>query len=143
MKYEFIKQNHTEFAVSICCDVLSVSRSGYYAWLKWKPGKRAAANVRLDAEIVALYEEHKHRAGSPRLTKELNGKGEHCSENRVARRMNTLGLRALAKRKFKVTTDSEHTKPVFENVLQREFTTTAVNQKWCGDITYIPTAEVY
>ena len=48
---------------------------------------------------------------------------------------------AVANRKFKVTTDSEHTKQVFENILNRDFSTTTINQKWCGDITYIHTAE--
>lgn len=55
--------------------------------------------------------------------------------------MKALCLRALAKRKFKVTTDSEHNKPIYENVLNRDFTTTATNQKWAGDITYINTQE--
>ena len=59
----------------------------------------------------------------------------------MARRMKALCLRALAKRKFKVTTDSEHNKPIYENVLNRDFTTTATNQKWAGDITYINTQE--
>ena len=71
----------------------------------------------------------------------MNASGERCSENRVARRMKALCLRALAKRKFKVTTDSEHNKPIYENVLNRDFTTTATNQKWAGDITYINTQE--
>ena len=52
-----------------------------------------------------------------------------------------MDLKAIAKKKFRVTTDSEHTKPVYTNVINRNFDTTSINQKWCGDITYIPTNE--
>jgi len=141
MKYAFIKSDLGSYPVVVCCDVLSVSRSGYYAWRKDKPNHYALANERLDAKIMELYNAHEHRAGSPRLTRELNALGYPCSENRVARRMKALGIRALAKRKFKVTTDSEHNKPIYENVLNRDFSTTTINQKWAGDITYIPTVE--
>jgi len=141
MKYAFIKSDLEAFPVAVCCDVLSVSRSGYYAWRNSKPSHYAISNEQLDAKIIELYNEHEQRAGSPRLTRELNALGYKCSENRVARRMKELGLRALAKKKFKVTTDSEHSKPIYENVLNQDFTTTAINQKWAGDITYIPTAE--
>lgn len=55
--------------------------------------------------------------------------------------MKFMNLRAIAKKKFKVTTDSEHSKPIYKNVLNRDFGTTSVNQKWCGDITYIRTDE--
>lgn len=64
-----------------------------------------------------------------------------CSRNRVARRIEILGLKAIAKRKFKVTTDSEHNKPIYDNVLNRDFNTTAINQKWCSDINYVKTNE--
>lgn len=141
MKYAFIKSDLEEFPVAISCDVLAVSRSGYYAWCNSRPSQYVLSNERLDAKITALYNEHEQRAGSPRLTRELNALGYPCSENRVARRMKKLGLRALAKKKFKVTTDSAHNKPIYENVLNRDFGTTAINQKYCGDITYIPTAE--
>lgn len=141
MKYAFIKDNHKVFSVHLCCELFKVSRSGYYSWLSRKSSQRELNNQRLDTKIKVLYNEHKQRAGSPRLTIDLNASGERCSENRVARRMKALGLRALAKRKFKVTTDSEHNKPIYENVLNRDFTTTATNQKWAGDITYINTQE--
>jgi len=53
--------------------------------------------------------------------------------------MNKMNLQAIAKKKFKVTTDSEHTKPIYENVLNRDFVTTKINQKWVGDISYFET----
>jgi transposase InsO family protein len=123
------------------CPLFSVSRSGYYAWLHYIPSNRFLANKKLDEEIVSVFIDNKSRYGSPRITKELNKKGMDCTYKRVAKRMQIMNLKALAKRKFKVTTDSAHTKPVYENILNRDFTTTAVNQKWAGDITYIATEQ--
>lgn len=141
MKYAFIKENQSNLPVRLCCELFGVSRSGYYGWLNRKPSQRELNNHRLDQKIQYWHAEHQQRAGSPRITIDLNDEGETCSENRVARRMKVLGLRALAKRKHKVTTDSEHNKPLYENVLNRDFSTTALNQKWAGDITYIHTQE--
>ena len=141
MKYAFINTIYQKFSVQLCCELFNVSRSGYYAWLKRKPSGRELANHRLDTKIKALFAAHNQRAGSPRITLDLQEDGEPCSVNRVARRMKALGLRALAKRKFKVTTDSEHNKPIYDNILNRDFATTAMNQKWASDITYIHTQE--
>ncbi len=106
-----------------------------------KPGKRELSNQALDTTIKSIFAAHKMRYGSPRITKALNALDNRCSPNRVARRMKFMNLRAIAKKKFKVTTDSEHSKPIYKNVLNRDFSTTSVNQKWCGDITYIRTGE--
>ncbi len=88
--------------------MLCIERSGYYAFLKRKPGKRHLANQLLDKKIIPLFEKHYHRYGAPRLTDELKDQGETCSKNRVARRLKQLKLRAKAKKKFKATTDSRH-----------------------------------
>lgn len=84
---------------------------------------------------------NKQRYGVPRITRALNAQSIQCSHTRIERRMKFMGLKAIAKRKFKVTTDSTHNKPVFKNILNRDFTTTAINQKWMGDITYVATDE--
>ena len=123
------------------CKLFSVSRSGYYDWLKHIPSKRDIENKKIDKEISIIFHDNKSRYGSPRITKELNKHGIHCNNKKVAKRMNILNLQALAKRKFKVTTDSGYTKPIFDNILNRDFNTTNINQKWAGDITYIPTRE--
>lgn len=141
MKYEFIANHQGQFIINICCDVLQVSRSGYYDWRKRKPSNQELSNRNLDRRIRELFTQQKQRAGSPRITKDLKAEGFSCSENRVARRMKHLTLRALAKRKYKVTTDSDHDKPLYDNVLNRDFTTTTINQKWAQDITYIHTQE--
>jgi putative transposase len=118
-----------------------IERSGYYAWLKRKPGKQSIANEVLDKKIISIFNSHSSRYGYPRVTDELHDQEEKCSKNRVARRMRYLGLRAKGKKKFKVTTDSNHNLPVAPNLLNRDFSTAAPNQKWVGDITYIWTDE--
>lgn len=123
------------------CKTLRVSRSGYYDWLHHKPSQREIANIRLDHNIKSIFMEHKMRYGAPRITKALKELGQDCSDNRVARRMQAMNLKAVAKRKYKVTTDSQHTKPIYANVLNRDFGTTAINQKWCSDISYVKTDE--
>lgn len=121
--------------------MLSIERSGYYAWLKRKPGKRAISNEVLDKKIINIFKAHQSRYGAQRITDELHDHGETCSKNRVAKRLKHLGLRAKAKKKFKVTTDSKHNLPVAPNLLNRDFTATAPNQKWVGDISYVWTDE--
>lgn len=121
--------------------MFSIERSGYYAWLKRKPGKRVLSNQSLDKKIVAIFQDHRHRYGAQRITDELQENGERCSKNRVAKRMRYLELRANAKKKFKVTTDSKHNFPVAPNLLNRDFIASAPNQKWCGDISYVWTDE--
>lgn len=141
MKYAFIQEHCCEHPVALMCYLFGVSRSGYYAWLHYTPSNRVLENQKLDEEIASVFTDNKSRYGAPRITRELNKKGVDCNHKRVAKRMRIMNLKAVAKRKFKVTTDSEHTKPVFENILNRDFNTTDVNQKWAGDITYISTKE--
>ncbi len=123
------------------CTIFDVSRSGYYDWLNRPASAREIANQRLDLPIKAIYCENKGRYGSPRITRVLKAANERCSHTRVSRRMKAMNLRAVASKKFKVTTDSEHKKPIFTNVLNRDFTTRGINQKWASDITYVHTEE--
>jgi transposase InsO family protein len=141
VKYAFIKDNVAYFNIKRMCDMFSIERSGYYTWLKQKPGQRKLSNKLLDQKIVAVFNTHQGRYGSIRIADELRDQGETCSKNRVARRMKYLGLKAKAKKKFKVTTDSKHNLPVAPNLLNRDFNTTAPNQKWVGDVSYIWTEE--
>jgi putative transposase len=123
------------------CDMLSIERSGYYAWVKRKPSKRNLLNEELDKKIITTFNIHKGRYGVQRITDELRDHGETCGKNRVSKRMKYLGLHAKAKKKFKITTDSKHKLPVAKNLLDRDFSTTAPNQKWVGDISYVWTEE--
>lgn len=89
--------------------------------------KRQQANQQLDRQITSVYNQHKKRYGAPRITRALQAQNEACSHTRVPRRMKTMGLMAVAKKKFKVTTDSDHHLPVYKNILSRDFSVTAIN----------------
>jgi len=141
VKYEFVKEHQAEFTVKLLCDVLGISRSGYYDWLTHTPSKRDLSNQVIDAKIQEVYDANKKRYGAPRITKALKFAGISCSHTRVARRLKHLNLAAVAGKKYRVTTDSNHNNPIFDNVLKRDFIARGINEKWVGDITYIPTKE--
>lgn len=141
VKYAWIKEHTTQWKVRTMCRLLEVSSSGYYDWINHKPSQRDQDNQFLDQTIMEIYKHHKGRYGSIRIWKELLAIGIHCSHNRVKRRLNKLCLKAKTKRKFKVTTDSFHNNPVAPNLLSRNFTASASNQKWVSDITYIWSAK--
>lgn len=141
MKYVFIKEHSNQFSITLMCQLFNVSRSGFYSFITRPLSNRHLANRQLDRQITIIYNQHKKRYGAPRITRALQSQKEVCSHTRVARRMKTLGLVAVAKKKFKVTTDSEHNLPVYKNVLNRNFSTTAINQKYACDITYVRTQE--
>lgn len=136
-----IRQHEQDHGIALMCRVLQVSRSGYYGWRQRKPSSRALANQRLTNDIRRLHQAHKGRIGAPRMTRHLHAQGQCVGKNRVARLMRCSGLRAKAARKYKATTNAKHSLPVAPNLLQQDFTATAPNQKWVGDITYISTDE--
>jgi putative transposase len=93
-------------------------------------------------EIQAIHAEpHKDNYGSPRITEELLAKSIPCCVNTVAKVTNEAGIRAVSKRQWIRTTDSNHDLPVAENVLDRDFTAVKPNVAWVGDITYVRTLE--
>ena len=87
------------------------------------------------------FDRSRQTYGSPRLSDELQDSGVSCSENRVARLMRLSGIRAVGKRKYRVTTNSKHNHPIAENLLNRQFSADKPNAVWLSDITYIWTAE--
>jgi transposase InsO family protein len=144
VKFAFIKQHLAgEFPVDVCCDVLAVSRSGYYAWSRRPPSARAGRRAELAARIAAVHAENRGVYGSPRVCAALRvGGGETACENTVAKLMREHGVRAKTRRKFVPrTTDSAHQQPVAENVLARQFDAARPDEKWAVDITYVPTGE--
>lgn len=121
------------------CRVFEVSRSGYYRWIRRKPGRRQLDNQSLDAQIRQIYVESRGRYGSPKITRELRSRGRRVGKNRVARRMRHAGLRSKVCRKYRVTTNSKHRFPVAPNLLARNFSAEAPNQVWVSDISYLAT----
>ena len=140
MKFQWIRSHTDEFPAQVACRVLGVSRSGYYAWMRRKPSKRRAADAELTAVIREVFTASRETYGSPRVTAVLTRQGVSCGKNRVARLMSESGLVSVRRRKFRpATTDSSHGLPVVENLLNQDFTTAAPNERWVGDITYVPT----
>ena len=141
VRYEFIKMHKNAWPIYLMCDIFRVSSSGFYGWNRRFPSKSNIANDNLDGNIIKIYQRHKGRYGSPMIHRDLLESGEICSRKRIAGRMQKLGLKAVQARKFKVTTDSNHDKPVAPNLLQQDFYAVKSNQKWVADITYIQTNE--
>lgn len=131
-----MQAHESEFKVRLMCRVLAVSASGYYAWRTRTLSKQAQAREVLDMKVRAEFEARKGRAGAPRLARHLKR-----GRRQVAQSLRRQGLRAKAARKFKATTNSKHTLPVADNLLQQNFTAAEPNRVWVGDITYIQTEE--
>ena len=132
--------------VSLMCEVLEVSASGYFSWKlgQDKPGKgpsRFQSDEALMAHMRAIHVEIKGEYGWPRMHKELLARGIRVGKERVRVLMQRHGIKARTKRKFVVTTDSKHHLPVAPDLVQRRFNPEAPNVLWSGDITYIPTDE--
>jgi putative transposase len=109
--------------------------------LKLQPSIRAAANVELDKSIIQIFAGNRGRYGAMRVTAELHAQGKIVGKNRVEKRMRFLELKAIAKRKWKATTDSKHKLPIADNLLNRDFNASGPNKKWVTDITYAWTGE--
>lgn len=141
MRYRFICDHHREFRVRKMCEVLGVSRSGYYSWRDRPESRRSRANRALLPQIRLVHRRSRKTYGSPRMTEELHAQDIPCGENRVAHLMRRHGIRGQGKRKYRVTTNSRHHLPVAPNLLAREFIVDRPDTVWVSDITYIWTSE--
>lgn len=141
MRFRFIREHADRCRVTIMCAALSVSRSGYYAWLRRGVSGRELANRRLLMEIRAVYQASRRVYGYRKVHRALLAKRVHCSRNRVARLMREAGLRSKRRRRYRVTTQSKHRRPLAPNRLARQFTATTPNEKWLTDITYVRTRQ--
>jgi putative transposase len=140
VRYGFIHAEKAQYPVTVLCETLQVSRSGYYTFSRGVAPKRRRDDERLLAEIRRVHERTRRRYGSPRVHRELVAQGERVGRHRVARLMRKNGIVARRKRRFVRTTDSKHTLPVGPNVLDRRFQVSEPNQTWVTDITYVWTA---
>ena len=124
------------------CDLLKVCRSAYYAWLR-KPALSAKEKEdnELTEKIRMIFIEHKCRYGARRIMRTLRNMGYTISKRRVSRLMRAAGLYCKTRRKFKHTTDSNHTLTISPNLLNRDFSPSKPDTAYAGDITYIPTQE--
>jgi transposase InsO family protein len=125
------------------CEVLQVSRSGYYAWKRRPMSVQQTHRTELLSEMHVIHaDRNMHAYGSPRMHQELLNRGYAVCENTVARLMSSEGIASSTTKKFRVTTtDSNHALAVAENILDRDFTAEKPGQKVVSDLTYIATAE--
>lgn len=141
MKYRFIDKYQMRYSVRQQCDVLGVSKSGYYAWQVRRKREKKDTLRALITHIHRIYQKSRRTYGSPRIHAELRAEGVMCNHKRIARLMRLEGIQGRRKHRKVTTTDSKHGFPVAPNLLNREFTAEAPNEKWAADITYIPTRE--
>lgn len=132
--------------ITLMCEVLEVSPSGYFSWQTAGGGpgqapRRSLGDEAVLAYIRAIHEQLRGEYGWPRMHKELLSRGHRVGKERVRQLMQRHGIRARGRRKFVVTTDSKHCLPVVPDLVQRRFTPAEPNALWSGDITYLPTDE--
>jgi transposase InsO family protein len=130
-----------DYSITVLCETLGVSLSGYYAWKKRPLSQHQLEDSQLAERIQAAYHANRQVYGSPHIHAELREQGIICSRRRVARLMREQGLSASRRRHRTITTHSVPGARVAPNVLDQEFTATRPNEKWTGDITAIWTYE--
>lgn len=142
MKFQWIKDHLQEFEVAMMCQILAVSRSGFYAWRDRPVSKRAERSQELLKEIRVEYAVGRQSYGAPKVQKGLAKRGIKACLNTVAKLMQESEIRSARSSKFKPqTTDTRHEHAIADNTLDQNFQADAPNQKWLCDITYIPTDE--
>ena len=143
MRYAFIAEHQDIWPVSVLCEVLDVSRSGFYEYLpRHAKASVDAEEVALLSRVKAIAAETRHSYGSRRMAKQLQDEGFNVGRAKARRLMNKAGVAVQRpRRRGPMTTDSRHGYEVAPNLLARQFDVTAPDQVWAGDITYIWTAE--
>jgi putative transposase len=142
VKYAWIERHRQHWPVSLACEVLGVSPSGYHDHkVRAAKPRRNLSDDALLVHIRAVHAESRGEYGWPRVWKELLANGIRVGKERVRKLMSLHGIKARGKRKFKATTDSNHKLPVAENLLNREFNPPAPDSVWASDITYVATDE--
>ena len=136
MRFEFIRAEKAGFPVRLMCRLLKVSRSGFYAWLK-RRDVREVSDRQLLQLIREIFAQSNETYGSPRIYRELRTRKVPCDKARVERLMRENGITPPRKKKYRVTTDSNHKNPVAPNLLDRDFSSPGPNRRWASDITYV------
>ena len=141
MKYRVIREHSRRYPIRLMCRALAVSAAGYYAWRMRPESRRVVHNRILLSEIRMIHRESRETYGSPSIWDALMKRGHGVGENRIARLMRVEGIRAKTVKKWRATTDSDHTRPVATNILNRQFQVEQPNRVWAGDLTYVWTTE--
>ena len=141
MKFGFIAKHRGVWPSAWLCETLDVSRSGFYAWLIRAPSKRQRSNEILSSEVRSSFLQSDRTYGARRVWHDLLAAGHVCGLHRIERLMKHQGLRARPRRRGLPQDRGDRMSSVAPNVLDRQFTASAPNQKWVADFTYIWTAE--
>lgn len=133
--FAWIDTEKADFPIRTLCQVLQVSPSGYYAARNRPESAHARDDRRLRVLIRASFEASRQRYGSPRVHADLIEQKISVAQKRVARLMQEDGLKARERKRYKITTMSDHDQPIAANLLDRQFEAEAPNQRWVGDTT--------
>lgn len=143
-RYRQVKRLEGQHPVKGICQLLAVSRSGFYDWRGRSPSRRQEVDAQICGKLKAIFEQSRRTYGRPRLTHILRTQeGMRHGNNRISRLMRLIGLRARSRRRYRPqTTQSRHEGPIAPNRLaQRQGTASCANQVWVNDMTYIETGE--
>ncbi|MBT9166383.1 MAG: hypothetical protein DDT25_01067 [Chloroflexi bacterium] len=140
MKFGFIAKHRGVWPVSWICEALGVSRSGFHAWLGRAPSARARSDEMLGARVRASFISSYRTYGARRVWHDVLAEGQPCGLHRIERLMRQQALKARPRRRGLPKDDGQRS-VIAENVLDRQFSADAPNQKWVADFTYIWTAE--
>ena len=141
MKYVFIARHKKTWPVDLMCQLLGVTRSGYYGYQRRGVGRIDYYHKELLEAVRDISKATEDSYGSRRMKKALNALSYPVSRNKARKLMKEAGVQVKHRKKYKVTTDSTHKQPVFDNVLGRQFDVAGPDQVYVGDITYLWTQE--
>lgn len=141
MKYRFVERHKKAWPVGLMCKVLQISNSAYYAWRKRPESVRKQENMALIPLVREIHIQMRKSYGTRRMAKELRKRGFDCGRNRARTLMRLADVRVKQKKKFCITTDSNHNLPIAANLLDRKFNVSEPNRYWVSDISYIWTAK--
>jgi putative transposase len=141
VRYQFIDDHQEQYCVRLMCRLMRVSPSGYYAWCKRGPSKRAGEDAELEREIEKIHDESHQIYGYRRIYQVLLAAGRRVSRRRVARLMRRLKRQGRQYRRYVVTTKPGKRLPQVPDRLQRRFEADQPNRVWVADITYISTGQ--
>jgi putative transposase len=134
-----VSENQAVYPIATMCRLLGLSTSGYYAWAKRSPSRRAREDAVLLAEIRMAHAASHGTYGAPRIQIDLAEKGFRVGRKRVARLMAAAGIIGVSRRKFVTTTIKGAGRPA-PDLVDRNFTAEKPDQLWVADITYVPTS---
>jgi putative transposase len=139
VKYAFVRTHSKEFRIGRMCQVLQVSRSGYYDWAEREESERSRRDGVLLKEIRKIHQQSKEAYGAMKTWRSLQQSGMVCGKHRVARLRRQAGIEARRKRRFRLAYQARNTAPAAPNLLRWPFKAAYPDQIWVTDVTFIPT----